>query len=74
MERLISKLATGKISQREVLYLKDSLDAIIPIKTTALESKQEAVRVIGDSLHACELLREKIKTTLNPDAPVAISK
>ena len=74
LERLISKLATGKISPREVIYLKDSLDAIIPIKTIALESKQEAVRVIGDSLHACELLREKIKTTLNPDAPVAISK
>jgi DNA mismatch repair protein MutS len=74
LERLISKVATGKISPREVIYLKESLDAIIPIKTIALESKQEAVRIIGDSLHACDLLREKIKTTLNQDAPVAIAK
>jgi DNA mismatch repair protein MutS len=74
LERLISKVATGKISPREVIYLKESLDAIIPIKTIALESKQEAVRIIGDSLHACDLLREKIKTTLNPEAPVAIAK
>ncbi len=74
LERLISKIATGKVSPREVIYLKDSLDAILPIKTLALDSKQEAVRMIGDSLHACDLLREKIKTTLNQDAPVAIAK
>jgi len=74
LERLISKVATGKISPREVIYLKESLDAIIPIKTLALSSKNEALRVIGDSLHACELLREKIGTTLNQEAPVNINK
>jgi len=74
LERLITKIATGKVSPREVVYLKESLDAIIPIKKLALESPQEAVKVIGDSLHSCELLREKIKTTLNQDAPVAIAK
>jgi DNA mismatch repair protein MutS len=74
LERLISKIATGKVSPREVVYLKESLDAIIPIKTLALESPQEAVKVIGDSLHSCDLLREKIKTTLNQDAPVAVAK
>jgi DNA mismatch repair protein MutS len=74
LERLISKIAAGKVSPREVVYLKDSLEAIIPIKTLALQSPQEAVKIIGDSLHSCELLREKIKTTLNPDAPVAIAK
>ena len=74
LERLISKIASGKVSPREVVYLKESLDAIIPIKTIALESDQEAVKIIGDSLHSCELLREKIKTTLNQDAPVAIIK
>jgi DNA mismatch repair protein MutS len=74
LERLISKVATGKVSPREVIHLKDSLDAIIPIKTLALQSKNEALKTIGDSLHACELLREKIGSTLNPDAPVAINK
>ena len=74
LERLISKIAAGKVSPREIIYLKESLDAIIPIKTLALQSPQEAVKVIGDSLHACDLLREKIKITLNQDAPVAIAK
>ncbi|WP_051149700.1 DNA mismatch repair protein MutS [Flavobacterium indicum] len=74
LERLISKVATGKISPREVLYLKESLDAIIPIKTLALASKNEALKLIGDSLHACELLREKIEKTIQPDAPVNINK
>ncbi|SHI77195.1 DNA mismatch repair protein MutS [Flavobacterium terrae] len=74
LERLISKVAAGRISPREVIYLKESLDAIVPIKELALKSPQEAVKVIGDSLHACDLLREKIATTLNQDAPVAINK
>ncbi|WP_339835113.1 DNA mismatch repair protein MutS [uncultured Flavobacterium sp.] len=74
LERLISKVATGKISPREVIYLKDSLNAIIPIKELALKSNNDSLKVIGDNLHACELLREKIKTTLNQEAPVAINK
>ena len=74
LERLISKIATGKVSPREVVHLKESLDAIIPIKSLALQSKNEALKIIGDSLHSCDLLREKIKNTLNQDAPVAISK
>ena len=74
LERLISKVATGKISPREVLYLRDSLQAILPIKEKALSAKNEALKIIGDGLHACELLREKIDTTLQEDAPVAINK
>ena len=74
LERLISKIAAGKVSPREVVYLKESLDAIIPIKNLALESPQEAVKIIGDSLHNCDLLREKIKFVLNQDAPVALAK
>ena len=74
LERLISKIAAGKVAPREVINLKDSLEAIIPIKHLALASKQEAVRVIGDNLHPCDLLREKIKSTLNQDAPVSVAK
>lgn len=74
LERLISKIAAGKVSPREVIFLKDSLDAIMPIKELALTSQNEAVKVIGDNLHGCELLREKIKNTLNQEAPVAITK
>lgn len=75
LERLISKIAAGKVSPREIVYLKESLDAIIPIKELALKSPQEAVKVIGGNLHSCDLLREKIKTTLNQEsAPVSINK
>lgn len=74
LERLISKIATGKVSPREIVYLCNSLDAVIPMKEAALKSSNEALKTIGDSLHSCDLLREKIKTTLNPDAPVSINK
>jgi DNA mismatch repair protein MutS len=74
LERLISKVATKKISPREVIFLKESLDAIIPIKTLTLQSTQEYVKNIGIELYDCEILREKIKFTLNQEAPVAINK
>lgn len=74
VERLISKVAAGKISPREIKYLCDSLDAMLPIKKWALESNNDSLKRIGDSLHACDLLREKIKTTLHQDPPVAVAK
>lgn len=74
LERLISKVATGKVSPRELIYLCNSLDAIIPIKTLAQESSNISVKNIGEKLHSCDVLREKIKLTLNPEAPVAINK
>ncbi|MEM6687263.1 MAG: DNA mismatch repair protein MutS [Bacteroidota bacterium] len=74
IERLISKVATGKISPREVIQLKNSLEAIIPIKQITSNSSNEALKVIGDTIHECELLRSKIKETLNEDAPVNILK
>lgn len=74
LERLISKLATGRVSPRELMQLKHSLDAIVPIKELAEKSGHEALRIIGDSLNSCDVLREKIAKTLNPDAPVALNK
>ncbi len=74
IERLISKVAAYKISPRELIFLWQSLEAIIPLKAAALKSSNDALKAIGDQLHSCDLLREKIKTTLNEDAPVAIQK
>ena len=74
LERLISKVATGKVSPREVIQLKNSLEAIIPVKETALGCDNEALKVIGDNLHACELLRSKITESINEEAPVLIQK
>ena len=74
IERLISKVATGKISPREVIQLKNSLEAIIPIKALAENNENESLKTIGDRLHACDVLRDKIKQMLNEEAPVNILK
>ncbi|MBT8260465.1 MAG: DNA mismatch repair protein MutS, partial [Bacteroidia bacterium] len=74
IERLISKVATGKVSPREVVQLKNSLEAIVPIKSLATNCDNEALKVIGDNIQSCDVLREKIKETLNEDAPVNILK
>jgi DNA mismatch repair protein MutS len=74
LERLISKVAAGRISPRELIYLMESLDAILPLKLLALESKNDSLKSIGDRMNRCDVLREKIKTTLFEDAPVSINK
>ncbi|MDY2587376.1 DNA mismatch repair protein MutS [Winogradskyella aquimaris] len=74
IERLISKVATTKVNPREVIQLKNSLEAIIPIKSIAESCKNEALNIIGSNLHDCNILREKIKQTLNEEAPVNVLK
>tara|TARA_R110002020_G_scaffold66032_11_gene173893 strand:- start:21 stop:2636 length:2616 start_codon:yes stop_codon:yes gene_type:complete len=74
LERLISKVATGKVNPREVIQLKNSLEAVVPIKALALHSKNESLKIIGEQLHDLELLRNKIKETLFEEAPVNILK
>lgn len=74
IERLISKVATVKICPREVVQLKNALEAIVPIKTLTQNTNNKALQHIGDSLELCEELRQRIKTTLNEEAPVNILK
>ena len=74
IERLISKVATGKASPREVVLLKNSLKAILPIKEAAEKSKNPSVNQLGKQLHDCNELIEQITNTLFDDAPVNISK
>lgn len=74
LERLVSKVATQKISPRETIQLKNSLEAIVPIKTQTAQCDNEAIRIISEKLQACDLLREKIKNCLHEDAPVNILK
>tara|TARA_R110002020_G_scaffold23587_3_gene78449 strand:- start:16380 stop:18956 length:2577 start_codon:yes stop_codon:yes gene_type:complete len=74
LERLISKVATGKICPKEVVQLKNSLEAVVPIKQLTTKSPQEAVKLLGDQLHSCDLLRSKIKEMLSEDAPANILK
>lgn len=74
LERLVSKVATLKISPREIIYLKNSLDAIIPIKKWAMESTNETVQKIGNHFNDCIEIRTKIAHTLTENAPVNINK
>ena len=74
LERLISKVATGKASPREIVLLKNSLKAILPIKSSAENSKNTTVKALGNQLHSCEELIVKITETLFEDAPVNINK
>lgn len=74
IERLISKVATVKISPREVVQLKNALEAIVPIKALTQKTDNKALQHIGNGLELCEELRQRIKATLNEDAPVNILK
>lgn len=70
LERLISKVATGKINPKEVIYLKNSLEAIVPLKQLVLQTDDEALQALGNQLEDCEALRAKIKEMINEEAPV----
>ena len=74
MERIISKVAVGRVSPREVVQLKLALQAIIPIKTACLYSDNEEIRSIGERLILCESLRERIEREIQPDPPQLINK
>ena len=74
LERLISKVATGKINPREVIQLKNSLAAIEPIKKLLKKSKAKSLKKLSNSLDNCNQLRKLIERTLNEEAPVSILK
>ncbi len=74
IERLISKVATAKINPREVVLLKDSLKAILPIKEASQKSDNKSLQSLGKQLYNCKELIDKISKTLNDDAPVHINK
>ena len=74
LERLISKVATAKASPREIVLLKNTLKAILPIKYAAEKSDNKVVKTLGNQLHPCDELITKISLTLFDDAPVNIHK
>ena len=74
LERIISKVATGRVNPREVVQLKIALTAIQPIKQTCLDSGNNALIKIGDQLNPCFAIRERIEKELLPDPSVLLSK
>ncbi|MBR5777601.1 MAG: DNA mismatch repair protein MutS [Bacteroidales bacterium] len=74
LERLISKVAVGKINPREVLHLKRSLVAVAEIKILCSTTKNDALKSIGEQLNACQIICDRIEREISEDAPVLVSK
>jgi len=74
LERIISKVAVGRVNPREVAQLKIALRAIEPIQQLCLQSDEPSLRTIGDQLNSCELIRDKIEKQMVPDPPALLNK
>ncbi|WP_294178118.1 DNA mismatch repair protein MutS [uncultured Coprobacter sp.] len=74
MERLISKVAVGRISPREVVQLKVALSAIEPIRDICIRSGEPVLQSIGEQLNPCSLIKDRIEKEINPDAPTLVNR
>jgi DNA mismatch repair protein MutS len=74
MERLISKVAVGRVNPREVLQIRRALFAIEEIKASCIASGDKALMSIGEQMNICMLIRDRIGRELNDDPPVAVNK
>lgn len=72
LERLISKVAVGRINPRELLQLKRSLQRIVPIREKVSGQKTPELKKLGDQLNTCDFLIEKIEKELSEEAPMLI--
>ncbi len=74
MERVISKVAVGRVSPRELVQLRDALRAVAPIKAMCMQSATTALRSIGEQLNPCECIRDRIAREIVDDAPAALNR
>ena len=74
LERIISKVAVGRVSPREVVQLKVALQALQPIKTACLYANNEALKRVGERLNLCESLRDRIAKEIENDPPLLVAK
>ena len=74
LERLISKVSLSKVNPRELLQVGRALDQVETLKKLCNESQHNALKVYADQLNPCVSIRERIKKTLNPEAPALLSK
>ena len=74
LERIISKVAVGRVSPREVVQLKVALSAIEPIKEACMNSGEPSLCRIGEQLNACKLIRDRIEKEIQPDPPSLVNK
>jgi DNA mismatch repair protein MutS len=74
MERIISRVAVGRISPREVVQLGIALRAVKPVKEACMQSDEPGLRRMGDEMDACEDIRDRIEREIDPSPPALLSK
>lgn len=74
LERLISKVALGKISPREVQQLRRALEMVQSVRESCLNTENKAIRIIADQLNTCSIIKDRIVKELHADAPVLVNK
>ena len=74
LERIISKVAVGRVSPREVVQLKVALQAVQPMKSACLYANSEVLKRVGERLSLCESLRDRIEREIQPDPPQLVQK
>lgn len=74
LERIISKVAVGRVSPREVVQLKNALQALQPVKAACMKASNESLRRIGEQLQLCETIRDRIEHEIQSDPPLLVNK
>ena len=74
LERIISRVAVGRVSPREVVQLKNALKAIEPVKAECLSTNNKSLNRIGEQLNLCASLRDRIEKEINVDPPQLVAK
>ena len=74
LERIISRVAAGRVSPREVVQLKIALNAIEPVKAACEASDNESIRRIGEQLNVCRTIRDRIAREIKNDPPLLVAK
>ena len=74
LERIISKVAVGRVSPREVVALKVALQAIEPIKEACMDADNASLNHIGGQLDICRSIRDRIEREINNDPPLLVNK
>lgn len=74
LERIISKVAVGRVSPREVVQLKNALQALQPVKAACMKASNESLRRIGEQLQLCETIHDRIEHEIQPDPPLLVNK
>lgn len=74
MERIISRISTGRVSPRELLTLSTALQALKPIHDVLVQTDSPVLCEIGNSMELCEEMRDRLQRTISPDAPLLLSK